>query len=67
MARQMRGECGHCHAQVTPGGGVRIGLFECNFCPRCAGSMQHGCSDFNGGVVRQVRPGPARTAGPATA
>ena len=67
MALQMRGECEHCHAQVTPQGEAWICAFECTFCTRCAGSMRHGCSDFNGGVVRQVRPGPARTAGPATA
>ncbi|MGN6191724.1 MAG: DUF1272 domain-containing protein [Rhodanobacteraceae bacterium] len=67
MALQMRGECEHCHAQVTPDGEAWICVFECTFCPRCADSMQHVCPNCGGELVHRPRPNPARAAGQATA
>ena len=67
MALQMRGECEHCHAQVTPQGEAWICAFECTFCTRCAGSMRHLCPNCAGELVRRPRPNPASAAGQATA
>jgi len=67
MALQMRGECGHCHAQVAPEGEAWICVFECAFCLQCAGSIQHVCPNCGGELVRRPRPNPARAAGQATA
>ena len=67
MALQMRGECEHCHAQVTPQGEAWSCVFECTFCTRCAGSMRHVCPNCGGELVRRPRPNHASAAGQATA
>lgn len=67
MALQMRDECEHCHAQVTPDGEAFICAFECTFCRDCADSMQHVCPNCGGELVRRPRPNPLRAAGQAPA
>lgn len=67
MALQMRGECGHCHAQVAPEGEAWICVFECTFRPQCAGSIQHVCPNCGGELVGRPQPNPARAAGQAAA
>jgi len=67
MALQMRGECEHCHAQLTPDGDAYICVFECTFCPDCADSMRHVCPNCGGELVRRPRSNRAHASGPAPA
>lgn len=67
MALQMRGECEHCHAQMTPDGEAFICVSGCTFCPDCVDSMQHLRPNCGGEPVRRPRRNPARVSAQAPA
>jgi len=60
MALEMRPKCEKCENEIAAAGEAYICIFECTFCPDCAGKLSSICPNCSGELVRRPR---AKTSG----
>jgi hypothetical protein len=55
MALEMRQVCERCEDTLSASGEAFICSFECTFCAKCAGELEHVCPNCGGELVPRPR------------
>ncbi len=55
MALEMKDRCEKCEVALARDAAAFICIYECTFCPECAGQMQNVCPNCGGELVRRPR------------